>query len=528
VIGARSAQRTCLLAAAAVFFACLALSAALTAVPARAADAAPAWTEVAAPDAGAWVVRDVSCFGETGIAAAGDGHVAVSRDGGGAWRVSVPGGYQGTVFTSAAFNTTGNGVVASGGLLLVTGDWGATWAPPAFIGSGPTEAIQALAMRGKSAVAVGAEGMILASSDGGATWQSEASPVRNSLTSVALAAGGVAVAGSDAGEVLVRRTSWAVAGYAGAPITSVGAASPVTWGDGSPDLFAATAHSVLGSDDGASFTVLPGLPDLSGAAWPEVAWSGDPDRSVVVAGRGEAGFLSSKGVWWSGTTGISDPIRAAAPGGQSVAYLLDAGGRLVRTFSAGREPASAKLSKSRVPSGSSTRLSVAVNVAAPGAVVVRSRVPGGPWSTVKKIAWTASDGKRSVGLDLSPTLNHDYAVQFTYGGVSTSLAPVMTVTAVPKVKVTRTRYALRKGAVFRFSGSVSPQLKGEQVELLTDRGGGWRPVSLQRTVTLRDGRVWESRKFGTPKAETYHLRARLAKTGKHAEALSPVVTVSVR
>ena len=43
--------------------------------------------------------------------------------------------------------------------------------PPAI------DAISDIAVRGKSAVAVGAGGMILASSDGGATWQSEASPV---------------------------------------------------------------------------------------------------------------------------------------------------------------------------------------------------------------------------------------------------------------------------------------------------------------------------------------------------------------
>jgi len=370
--------------------------------------------------------------------------------------------------------------------------------------------------------------MILASSDGGATWQSEASPVTNTLTSVALAAGGVAVAGSDAGEVLVRGTSWAVAANAGAPVTSVSAASPVVWGDGSPDVFAATAHTVLGSDDGVAFAALAGLPDLSAATWPHVAWAGRPDRSVIVAGRGESGFLSVKGAWWSGTTSISDTIRAAAPGDESVAYLLGAGGRLVRTLSAGQEPASATLSRSRISSGASTRLSATVNVGAPGTVLLRGRVPGGPWDTLRKIAWTASDWKRTVDLALSPTLNHQYAVAFEYGGKSTALAPVLVLTAVPKVTVSHTRYALRKGAVFRFSGSVSPQLKGERVELLTDRGGSWRPVSLQRSVALRDGRVWESRKFGTPKAETYHLRARLAKTAKHAEALSPVVTVSIR
>ena len=516
-----------LLAAVAVLFAGPAVSGARAAALPRAA-AAPAWTQVATPNPADWVVRDVSCFGDKGLVLAGDGRVAISKDGGGRWTVTVPGGYEGTVFTAADFTTAGSGVVASGGLLLVTHDWGATWAPPVFVGSGAIDAIEDVAVRGDLAVAVGAGGMILASSDGGATWRSEASPVSSRLTSVALAAGGTAIAGSAGGQILVRGTSWAVAGDAGAPVTSVSAASPVVWGDGSPDLFAATGHTVLGSDDGATFAALPGLPDLSAAVWPAVAWAGRPDGTVVVAGGAEAGFLSSTGAWSSGATGLTASVGAAAPGDQSVAYLLDADGRLVRTLSAGREPASAKLARSRLVAGASTRLSATIRVAAPGTVLVRGRVPGRPWQTVRKVAWTTSDWRRTVNVGLSPTLNHEYVLEFRYGGATIPLTPTVAVTAVPRIKVARTRYALRAGAVFRFSGTVSPKLKGERVDLLTDRGGSWRPVSLQQSVALRDGRTWQSRKFGTPKAETYHLRARLAKTSRHAEALSPVVTVSIR
>ena len=99
---------------------------------------------------------------------------------------------------------------------------------------------------------------------------------------------------------------------------------------------------------------------------------------------------------------------------------------------------------------------------------------------------------------------------------------------MPRITTARSRYDLRTGAVFRFSGSVSPQLSGERVELFTDRGGSWRPVSLQRSVALRDGRTWTSRQFGTPKAETYHLRAHLPRTRTHAEAWSRIVTVTIR
>ena len=58
----------------------------------------------------------------------------------------------------------------------------------------------------------------------------------------------------------MRTTSWAVAGLAGAPVTGVAASTPV-WGDAQPDLFAATEHDVLGSDDTIAFASLPGLPD---------------------------------------------------------------------------------------------------------------------------------------------------------------------------------------------------------------------------------------------------------------------------
>jgi hypothetical protein len=51
---------------------------------------------------------------------------------------------------------------------------------------------------------------------------------------------------------------------------------------------------------------------------------------------------------------------------------------------------------------------------------------------------------------------------------------------------------------------------------------------MQGSVKLRDGRTWTSRRFGTPKAETYHLRAHLPRTRAHAEAWSRVVTVTIR
>ena len=86
------------------------------------------------PAGASWAVHDVTCVGSLSLALAGDGHVAVSRDAGQTWKTTVPSGHAGTAFTAVAFATGGRGVLASGGLLLVTTDWGATWAPPAYVG----------------------------------------------------------------------------------------------------------------------------------------------------------------------------------------------------------------------------------------------------------------------------------------------------------------------------------------------------------------------------------------------------------
>ncbi len=212
---------------------------------------------------------------------------------------------------------------------------------------------------------------------------------------------------------------------------------------------------------------------------------------------------------------------AVAPGGQSVAYLLGGDGRLVRTLSAGRDPAAVALTKRRVVTGAKTRLTATVRVAAPGTLLLRTRVPGRSWTTPRRVAWTAADWGKRVPFDLSPSLTHDYQLQFEYGGTTVQLAPAAQVVAVPKIATARSRYDLRKGGVFRFSGSVTPQLSGERVELLTDRGGSWRPVSLQHSVALRNGRSWTSRRFGTPKAETYHLRAHLRRTRTARRGLEP-------
>ncbi|MGE5229052.1 MAG: hypothetical protein ACM3MJ_04950, partial [Deltaproteobacteria bacterium] len=260
-----------------------------------------------------------------------------------------------------------------------------------------------------------------------------------------------------------------------------------------------------------------------------VAWSGVPARSLLIAGAQQAGFFQTVDQSWvAGASGASGAARAVTPAGQSVGYVLGADGRLVRTLSAGRTPATATLGKSRITVGGSTRLTATVSVGAPGTVLVRTRVPGGAWQTLQSVPWTAADWGRELSIPLNPTLTHEYGVWFWYGGSETQLTQPVVLTVVPKVFTAKARYDLRRGAIFRFSGTVSPRLRGESIELLTDRGGKWRPISLQTAVKLVEGRTWTSRRFGTPTRETYHLRAHLKGTKKHAEAWSRIVTVTIR
>ena len=263
------------------------------------------WAPVATPAGASWAVHDVTCVGSA------EPRARRRRP-----RRRLPGRRPHVEGRRAerprrhrlhrrGLHTGGRGVLASGGLLLVTADWGATWAPPAFAGPGPTSAVTDVVMRGASAVAVG---------DGRHDPQPAATPAppgsqeprRSPRTSRAWRSPRTArrVAGSAAGDVLVRTTAWAVAGAAGAPVTSVAAVATPVWGDGQPDLFAATEHDVLGSDDALAFASLPGLPDLSaapGAPWPGPA---SPDRSLLVAGSAGAGYFGPAGAWVSGATGL--------------------------------------------------------------------------------------------------------------------------------------------------------------------------------------------------------------------------------
>ena len=138
--------------------------------------------------------------------------------------------------------------------------------------------------------------MIYDSDDAGATWRRVDSPTDAALTSVAIAGGGTAVAGSSAGEILVGTAGdWTVAGTAAGPVRAVAASPDPVWGDGQPDLVAATGADVLGSDDALAFATLPGLPAPGAQPWSAVAWSGVPARSLLIAGVSAGRLLPDRG-----------------------------------------------------------------------------------------------------------------------------------------------------------------------------------------------------------------------------------------
>ena len=477
-------SRASALAALVVCIASLCISAA----PANAATAP--WSPIGAPWNASWAINDVCAFGATGLAAAGDGgHIGITRDGGKSWSVVVPAGLEAAVFTAIAVDTSGRGIVASGGLLLVKDNWASPWRTPSYVGPVPGAAINDVALRGTLAVAVGDDGVIMSSSDGGSTWRRLASPTVSAITSVAIAGDGTAVAGSASGQILVGAAEvWALAHTVTGPVTSVTASTDPVWSDGHPDLFAATGSDVLGSDDALTFVSLPGLPDMSSGSWPSLAWPGVPERSLLVAGTQNAGFFEPLSrLWLPSPTGLSGTARAVAPGGQSVAYLLATDGRLVRTMSAGREPATVQLANTRILVGASTRLTGTVHVGAPGTVLLLQRVPGHAWETAQTASWASGDWNRTVSFLLKPTLTHEYRLEFKYGEATTELAAAATVVVTPKVATTRSSLKLRRGDVYRFSGSVTPTLSGETVGLYTDRGGSWRPVSQQGAGETAEG-----------------------------------------
>ena len=501
---------------------------------ANASAATPApWQLVQRPWADGVTVNDVAAAGPSLLAAAGtEGRVAISLTGGTSWVLRSPAD-QGVVadLFGIAFRDAAQGIaVGAAGTLVVTSDGGTTWQAPTFSESAPTVDLNDVAVAGTRAAAVGDAGVVIESTTGGASWRSLPRPTTADLECVAVADDGTAVVGTGGRDVFVRRgTTWTNVELPG-PVTSVTARLGVVGGASPMTIVASSGYEVVGNADGAAFSSLLSAPYASAPPWPELTWSHVPVDELLVAGpAGATSFYDVVSQTWREVAApLGDPRGVATTPGQSVAYVLGTDGRVARTFSSARVPATLSPSAATITAGSRIALGSTVSIAAPGEIVVERRVAGGTWRSVRRVAWTSSDWRRLLDLGFSPVLTTKYRLRFTYGGTGPLVSPTRTVTVRPKLTPDKLRIAVSRGAAYRFKGKVFPTLRGEKVRLYTDRGGKWHQIPIGGVVKLRDGTRWTSRLFGTPKRETYHLRARIDSTTRHGSSWSPIVTVVVR
>lgn len=481
-------------------------------------------------------IRDVAAFPPAGVALAGaGGRVALSIDGGVTWTLSdvtvQSGGHE---IEALDFTDASHGVlVGDGGLLLFTTDGGASWASPTVTGGAPGADLLTVDMAGLTGYAGGRGGTLLTTTDGGATWAPTPLVVTDDITAVAVAGNGAGMAGTAGGAILVGSgDTWQVVGTATQPIVDAVAATALA-GQG-PGLVVSSGGALSGSTDGVT---LDWTLDAAGRSWLALASLGQPGGTLLMAGPGGAidtvdATAAPVAAVARPAAGAADALRAAAPGGQSVAYVLGADDLLRRTLGAARAaPADTPVvPTAAVTAGSPLTLGpVAVHIAAPGTLLLESRLPGAAWTVRRSLAWSAADWGRSPSFSLSPTLNTSFRLRFDYGGRVSAVSDVSALLKVaPKLTPGRGTLNLALGAIYRFSGKVQPILPREPVQLWTDRGGAWHRIGLGGSVLVSSSGVWTSRRFGTPIAETYHLQARIAATARHAAGRSPVVTVTVR
>ena len=506
-------------------------TAAIVAPPASAAP--PSWKPLARPWQVSVQVIDVAAFPPAGVALAATGsRVALSVDGGIDWLQRGPGPQgPGEAIVALDFSDAAHGVVVgTNGLILVTGDGGRSWRSPVVTGGAPSRDLLDVDLAGEYGYACGASGILLATGDGGDTWTRVPPVTVDAVTTIAVGPDGMGVAGT-AGGTLIAGTgaAWDTVATGLQPVLDVAAPSQIVRSDDWPDLVASLGSSLLGSTDGSAFDW--SLESTAGP-WPALAWAGRPSGDLLLAGSGgtvhSVDALTPPAVTPRASTGIGDAKAGAAPGGQSVAYILDTTGRVARTLSSAQRTATLEDPPAVITAGASFALASVVHVAAPGALILEGKVPGGSWRQKTSFGWT-SDSWGTRAFSLSPTLNTSYRLLFSYGGRRSLISDVTsTVKVRPALTPNHRTYDLTRSTVYRFGGTVYPKLAGEELDLYTDRGGSWHKIDIGGTVTISQSGTWTSRAFGTPVRETYHLKAHIRATIRHSQSWTPVVTVTIR
>ena len=327
----------------------------------------------------------------------------------------------------------------------------------------------------------------MSSGDAGATWRRLASPTVSPITCVAIAGDGTAVAGSAAGEILVGAADvWTLAGTVAGPVTSVAASTDPVWGDGRPDLFAATGSDVLGSDDALTFASLPGLPDLSSQPWPSLAWPGVPERSLLVAGAQNAGFfepLSQQLAARPHRTGRHRPRRRPGRPERRLPsrHRRPPGPHDERRSRARHRPAHEDAHRRRrkhPPDGDGAR-----RRAGHGAPAAARPRPA--WETAQTASWASGDWNRSLSFLLKPSLTHEYRLEFKYGEATVELAPAGTVVVTPKLAthaLTPQAARRRRLPVLRLRHPHAPRRNGGPVHRPRRELATGQPAGLGETA----------------------------------------------
>ena len=367
------------------------------------------------------------------------------------------------------------------------------WSPPTGAprgrrrptsGAGPAAAVTDVVMRGTRAVAVGDGGMILASADSGATWQAETSPTtehadlrragrrrrrRRRSAGRGRHPGAARPPGPSPGPPRRRSPAWPRRPRRSGATARRTSSRP-------PGTTCSAATTAL------TFASLPGLPDLSAE---DVAGRrlGRPARARAARRRRAAGRASSAPApsWVSAETGLDGLVAASAPGEPE--RRLPARRRRRAGAHAQRRPQPRDGHALEDPRrhrrrARGSRPRCASPLPAPSRCSRASPAARGPPSA--SVAWTAADWQRTLRFDLKPALSHDYRLDFKYGGTrhaAHSRAP-----GDRRAQAHRRALALRPARAGPCSGSPDRSRRSSRASAwscFTDRGGGWRPVSLQ-------------------------------------------------
>jgi hypothetical protein len=280
-------------------------------------------------------------------------------------------------------------------------------------------------------------------------------------------------------------------------------------------------------------------------------------NSITLTGRVNPNELETTYTFEYGTTRVYGaqapaPPASAGKGNSNVAVAVDIGGlspattyhyRLVarnargvvrgadRTFKTQRQPLGLSLGATQNPVRPGGRTVIAGQLSGTGNAERQIVLQSNPFpytqgfQTLADVHLTRADGTFYFPI-LSQAINTQYRVVLP--GAPAVASPIVAVGVAPKVSV-RTKRVRRtaRGAIFRFSGGVTPAHDGTQIAIQRLRGGTW--VTISGTIA----------KHRSSKSSRYRKSVRLRRggtfrifagtnDGDHVETASRSVRLRVR